>query len=125
MEKYNEVSVLDAAMVSAENTLTEEDCWLLVEKYANKLPIVNEFEKCYSPPPYEPPEYPMQWQKYEQKPLSFQITKFFRFLGRKCAFTKRLLTSERAKTTYKCILLGTMTTYAIYFCIWTFKYHNN
>ncbi|CAR26992.1 ZYRO0C06292p [Zygosaccharomyces rouxii] len=124
IEKYNEITVFDAVMVSAEDTLPEEDCWLLAEKYANKLPIVNDIEKCYYPPPYEPPEYPMQWQKHKREPLNIQIGNFCRSAGHKYASTKRELGSKKAKITYKYILLAALTIYTIYFCIWTFKYHN-
>lgn len=109
MENHNEIPVLNAVMVSAEDTLPEEDCWLLAEKYANKLPIVNDLEKCYHPPPYEPPEYPIQWQKHKREPLSIQIVKFCKSAKRKCASTKRELSSEKAKNTYKYVFLAAMT----------------
>lgn len=124
MEKCNKITVLDAAMISAEDTLPEKDCWLMEEKYAEKLPIVSDLEKCYHPPPYEPPEYPIQWQKQKLEPLNLQVVKFYRSARSKCAAAKSNLSSKKAKISYKYILLTTMTIYTIYFCIWTFKYHN-
>lgn len=124
MKKYSNITVLDAAMVSAEDTLPREDCWLLTEKYANELPIINDIEKCYHPPRYEPTKYPMQWQRYQREPFNVQVCTLCKTLRREYDCNKRRLSSKKAKATYKYVLLAAMVAYTIYFCVWTFKYHN-
>lgn len=62
--------ISEAAILRAENGLPSEHCWLLYEKYADKLPLTDDEKRNSPAPPYEPYEYPQQMTMTEHEYLN-------------------------------------------------------
>lgn len=122
---YDRIVVLNAVMVGADNSLPEEDCWLLTEKYADELPIHKQKKWSYCHPLHPQIMYPRQWQKATPKTVCFRARQFSKFMRHIFDTTGRILYSKKARYTYKYALFGLLAMYTLYFCVWTFKFHNS
>lgn len=110
--------ITEAAMMRAENALATEDCWLLNEKYADKLPILNDEEKNTSVPPYTQFELPRQTTIRRSKTASEFLNSLCHPCKRFCHATLDLCRSEQAarSLTYICLALFMILT--ILFIFW-------
>lgn len=113
-------TVIDAVMVRAEDSLPAEHCWLLTEKYANKLPIAKDIEKCYPAPPWQPLEYPQQSRKEIRNTLKENCQQFRFSLLRGCEATLIIFQSKRAASTFKYISLCIFFLCTLIFTVWVY-----
>lgn len=113
-------TVIDAVMVRAEDSLPAEDCWLLTEKYANKLPIAKDIEKCYPAPSWQPTEYPRQSQKKIRNTLKENCQQVHKSLLRGCEITLIIFQSKTAANALKYFALCIFFICTILFTIWVY-----
>lgn len=112
----------EAAILRAENGLPSEHCWLLYEKYADKLPFPDDEKRNSPAPSYEPYEYPQQMTMIEPKYFS-EVLNSLSGSCKNCYKASMILSRSQQATrflVYVCFLL--FMGFTVLFVLWVAMY---